>query len=102
FFGDGYLAASVPSNVPLRPDCKTHSRGSQNRSQHCDPFALGKKTAIQNAETRIFRIEQNEPADHVRDMKQTRERRFPLLDALLIARSPDPVNAKRDPGCLND
>src|SRR6201987_1033402 len=94
FFADSYLAAPVSSNVPSRPDCKSHSSGRQNRSQHCDPFALGKEPAIQDAKTRIFRIEQNEPADHVRDVKQTRERRLPFLDALLIARSPDPVNAK--------
>src|SRR4029077_14726303 len=86
FFADGHLAAPVSSDVPSRPDCKSHSCGRQNCSQHCDPFALGKKTAIQDAKSRILRIEQNEPAHHVSDVKQTRERRLPLLDALLIAR----------------
>jgi len=101
-FADGYLGAPVFSNVPSRPDCKSHSCDRQNSSQHCDPFPLGKKTPIQDAETRILGIEQNKPAHHVNHMKQTRERWLPLLDALLIARSPDPVNAKRDPSRLND
>src|SRR5579862_8734557 len=101
-FSDRYLGAPVFSNVPARPDCKGDSCDRQKRPYHCDPFSLGKKSAIQNTETRIFRIEQNEPARHVSDMKQTRERRLPLLLSFLIARSPDPVSAKRNPCCLND
>src|ERR1700756_182344 len=99
---DSYLGAPVFSNVPARPDCKGHTRGRQNCSQHCNPSPLGKKSAIQDAQTWILRIEQNEPARHVSDMKQTRERRLPLLLSFLIARSQDPISAKRNPGCLND
>src|SRR5579864_5084226 len=101
-FADGYLAAPVFSNVPSRPDCKSYSRGRQKGACHCDPFALGKKSAIQNTETRIFRIEQNEPARHVSDMSQTRERQLSLLLSFLIACCPDPVSAKCNPGRLYD
>ncbi len=100
-FADGYLGAPVFSNVPSRPDCKGDSYDRQNCSQHCNPFPLAEKTPIQDAETRTLRIEQNKPAHHVNHMKQTRERRLPLLYALLITRSPDPVNAKRNPCRLN-
>ena len=101
-FADGYLGAPVFSNVPSRPDCKSHSCDRQNCSQHCDPFPVGKKSVIQDAETRILRIEQNKPAHHESNMKQARERRLSLLDAFLITRSPDPVDAKRNPCRLND
>jgi len=101
-FANRYLGAPVFSDVPSRPDCKSHSCDHQQCPYHCYPFSLGKKSAIQNTETRILRIEQDESARHESDMSQTRERRLPLLLSFLIACSPDPVNAKGDPSRLND
>jgi hypothetical protein len=60
------------------------------------------ESAIQDTESWIFRIEQDEPAHHVSNMQQSRERRLSFLDALLITRCPNPVKAKRDPSRLND
>jgi len=97
FLPDRYLAAPVSSDVPARPNCKGNSGGRRERAHHYDPLTLGKESAIQDAETRIARIEQDEAAHHIGDVKQARKRQFPLLDSFLITSGPNPVHAKRDP-----
>jgi len=99
---DRYLPAPVSSDVPARPNCEGNSCGRRERAQHRDPLPLRKEPAIQDSETRIARIEQDEAAHHIGDVEQAREWRFPLLDSFLITRGPDPVHAKRDPSHLDD
>src|SRR5271170_534152 len=85
-----------------RPNCKSDSGSRGERSNHRNPFTLGKKPAIQDAEARLPRIEQDETAHHVGDVQQARERWLPLLDSFLIARRPNPIRTKDDPCRLDD